>query len=82
MAFKWTNDKIEKLLDMYEEREHLYNTKHEKYYDRVWKEHGYNEIATALEVTGSLCIFASHLLIITPVIFLKKIGKNYLQKFT
>ncbi|XP_063364646.1 uncharacterized protein LOC134653250 [Cydia amplana] len=50
MSFQWTNDNVFKLIEMYEERELLWNTMSEEYKDRNKKHDAWSEIANAFEV--------------------------------
>ena len=45
MAFKWTDVLVEKLIDLYEEREYLYDTTSILYYNKDARDAGITEIS-------------------------------------
>ena len=56
MAVTWTTEMIDRLIDLYEERPCLYNTKMKEYHDRDLRKKALEEIATALDVSGEFII--------------------------
>ncbi|XP_063538246.1 uncharacterized protein LOC134747583 [Cydia strobilella] len=54
MSFQWTNQNVFKLIEMFEERELLWNTMLEEYKDRNKKHKAWYEIANAFELERSV----------------------------
>ena len=54
VEFRWTDEKVEELITLFEEKPCLFNTKLKDYFNRDKKKKALEEIATALGVTGKL----------------------------
>ena len=57
----WTAELIDRLIELYQERPCLYNTKMKEYHDRDMRKKALEEIATAIEVPGKPCKYIHHL---------------------
>ena len=51
--FYWSDDKLGTLIDMYQERIYLYNTKHKDYFNRDIRNKAFSEIAKEHGTTGN-----------------------------
>ena len=51
-AVVWSVETIGKLIELYEERSCLYNTKMKEYHDRDLRKKAMDEISTAMEISG------------------------------
>ena len=52
MAFKWTDNLTDRLVDLYQEREYLYDTTSDQYHNKDVREMGLKEISFQLSLTG------------------------------
>ena len=52
MAYTWTTEKAVELIELYESKPLLYNTKEKKYRDRDMRSKALEEIANALNIPG------------------------------
>ena len=57
-TYTWTAEKIFELIDLYEERLCLYDTKHKDYFNRDLRGKALAEIATAVEFPGKRFTFS------------------------
>jgi len=48
----WTEERIDELISLFEDRPCLYNTKSKDYHNRDRRKKAFDEIAATLEVTG------------------------------
>ena len=74
--FRWTEEKVDDLISLFEEKPCLFKTKLKEYFNRGKKKKALEDIATALGVTGELrfysqwCIVAS--LSVLVAVYMKK----------
>ena len=57
VEFRWTEERIEELIVLFEDRPCLYNTKLKDYFNRDKKKKALDEIAAALGATGKLYFY-------------------------
>ena len=63
MADTWTNEAVTELIDLYEERPCLYDTKHKDYYNRDLRGRALSEIADKTGFSGKMNLYlASYIL--------------------
>ena len=51
-SFHWTEEKTAELIDLYQERPCLYNTKLKEYHNRDLRKRSIEEMAAALDASG------------------------------
>ena len=50
----WSDEKLETLVDMFQERTNLYNVKHKEYFNRDKRNKAHSDMAKELGTTGLL----------------------------
>ena len=68
-TYTWSYEKITELIDMYEDRPCLYNTKHQEYFNREKRRKALSEIAAAMDFPGTCtCIIVFDKLVVEQMV--------------